>query len=43
MKVGELKKELESRGLNTSGKKAELVARLQSGESTAGKDNKYRR
>lgn len=29
MKVGDLREELEKRGLETSGKKAELVARLE--------------
>lgn len=29
MKIGELKEELEKRGLDTAGKKAELVARLE--------------
>lgn len=35
MKVADLKKELQSRGLDTSGKKTELVARLEGG--TGGK------
>ena len=37
MKVTELKKELESRGLDTTGKKAELVARLEAGGGATGK------
>ena len=33
MKVAELKEELESRGLDTSGKKADLIARLKADEA----------
>lgn len=40
MKVTELKKELESRGLDTSGKKAELVARLEAGGGATGEDSR---
>ena len=36
MKVAELKEELESRGLDTSGKKAELVARLEAALTGSG-------
>ena len=36
MKVGELKKECESLGLDTSGKKGELVARLEGANKSAG-------
>ncbi len=35
MKVPELKKELESRGMDTAGKKVELVARLEGGGGDA--------
>ncbi len=40
MKVAELKKELESHGLDTSGKKADLTARLQ-GENTINSEIKF--
>ena len=39
MTVAELRKELQTRGLDTNGKKAELVARLEEALKGSGEDN----